>query len=178
MAGARASLVEQHLIDSLAVLTADAALMRAVAEQIDHLIAVDEPPQVDEAAIRARMKRLGRLYADGLRTDDEYSREIADLKAQLAEQPAPIMRLQLADVLPLLSDLPALLREADPVDQRATLQELFESITLAPHQALEARPRAQYRDLLIGIDQQVSTGQWAGWAGWAYSHHTRTRIAA
>lgn len=175
MGGARADLVEQHLVDSLAVLTQSVELMRAVADQIDHLIAVDEPPAVDEQAIRAKMKRLARLYADGLRSDDEYSRELAELRAQLAA-PAPMVALpRLADVLPLLTELPALLREADAVDRRATLQELFEDITLAPHLATHARPRAEYRDLLIGIDQQVSTGQWAGWA---YPHHTRTRMAA
>ncbi len=50
------------------------------------------------------------------------------------------------------------------------------NVVLTPHLATEARPREAYKNLLIGIDQQVSCTDW--WAGWAYPHHTRTRIAA
>jgi hypothetical protein len=61
----------------------------AVAEQ--QLAApIDTPITVDLAKIHQKIRRLGRLYADGMKSDQEYETELAALRAQLQSTPAHI----------------------------------------------------------------------------------------
>ena len=176
MGGVRAPDVEDHLIESMAVLTQNPDHLAMIASELVGVVLHDRPAPVDTDAIHAKMKRIARLYADGLKSDDEYEREIAALRAQLSVA-APIIALpDTAAIMRLLTDVPALLRSAESIDRRAVLHEVFQQIVLTPHLALTAKPRAAYSYVLTGLCAQASSTDW--WAGWAYSHHTRTRIAA
>jgi hypothetical protein len=164
MSGVRAPDVERHLIDSLIVLTDDTELMQAVVDELDELIDADLPPPVDTEAIRAKIRRVARLYEDGLKSEIDYQREIAALRAQL-EAPIPIRDLpDAAQALDLLGDLPGILKVAETADRRALLQSLFTSITLEPHLATKAKARDEYRELLSRLDERVECTDW--WAGW------------
>jgi site-specific DNA recombinase len=176
MGGVRAPDVEEHLLDSLAVLTQNAEHLSMIVAELGDVVLRDRPAPVDTDAIQAKIKRIARLYADGLRSDDEYEREIAALRAQLNAAPPIIALPSTAEILTFVTDVPALLRQADSTDRRAVLHEIFQQIVLTPHMALTAKPRAAYSYVLTGLDQHATGTDW--WAGWAYSHHTRTRIAA
>ena len=96
------------------------------------------PPPVDRASLQAKLKRLARLYADGLRSDYEYEKERDALHAQL-------------DVL---GGVPGILRAADITDRRAVLKTLFSEVILESHLATKAKARDDYRELLRTLDKR------------------------
>jgi site-specific DNA recombinase len=166
MGGVQAPAAEKHLIDSLVVLTDDAELMQVVLDELDSLILADAPAPVDTEAIRAKMRRVARLYEDGLKSELDYQREIAALRAQLDAPPPPSIAMPDAVVaLDMLGGLPGILQAADTADRRSVLQSLFTSVVLEPHLATKAKARDEYRELLLNLDRRVESTDW--WAGWA-----------
>jgi hypothetical protein len=58
----------------------------AIAEQ--QLAApIESPITIDPAKIHEKIRRLGRLYADGVKSDQEYETELAALRAQFIAHP-------------------------------------------------------------------------------------------
>ncbi len=165
MGGVQAPAAEKHLIDGLIVLTDDAELMQAVMDELDGLIEADTPAPVDVDAIRAKMRRVAQLYEDGLKSEADYKREIAALRAQ-PDAPVPITTLpDAAQAVDMLGGLPGILKAADAADRRTILQSLFTSVVLEPHLATKAKARDEYRELLLNLDRRLESTDW--WAGWA-----------
>lgn len=166
----QARAAEAHVIDSLAVLTADADLMAAVADELDQLAVearqhLPQPP-ADRGRLEARQRRLQRLYLDGALDEPEYDRERLAIRAQLDSLDAPLAMPLIPDVrqaAAYLADIPALLRAAEPHDARAVLAEVFSVVYLMPHGAMAARPTAAVAPLLAGLWLK-SNLEWAGWA--------------
>lgn len=163
MGSVRAAEVEDHLIESLGVLMGDPDALAMVATELDDVIAADAPAPIDTQGIQAKMRRIGQLYEDGLKSEDAYRRELAALRAQLEAAPAAVVPPNTTQILALLGDLPALLRAADQADRRAALHQVFASVVLAPHYAVQAAPRPSFERVLLVLDQKI-TDQWAGWA--------------
>jgi hypothetical protein len=119
MGGVQAPAAEKHLIDSLTLLTEDTELMQAVVDELSELIEGDLPAPVDTDAIHAKIRRVARLYEDGLKSETDYQREIAALRAQLVTPPPPSIALPDAVVaLDMLGGLPGILQAADTPDRR------------------------------------------------------------
>ena len=164
MSSVRAPDVERHLIDSLVLLMDNPELVEEVAKELDVLLEADRPAVVDRAGLEAKMRRLDRLYEDGLKSDEEYVRERDTLRAQLNAPITPVVLPNATHALEVLGGVPTILQEADTTDRRAVLKQLFTNITLEPHIATKAKARDEYRELLLNLDQRVEGTDW--WAGW------------
>jgi site-specific DNA recombinase len=164
MGGVQAPAAEKYLIDSLIVLTDDAELMQAIVDELDGLIEGDAPPPVDADAINAKIRRVARLYEDGLKSELDYQREITALRAQLDTPPQNIDMPDAALALEMLGGLPGILQTADTTDRRTILQSLLTSVELEPHRATKAKARDEYHELLLTLDARVEGTDW--WAGW------------
>lgn len=107
------------------------------------------PPAVtvDRPRIEERIKRLGRLYADGLKDDREYTTELAALRAQLQQAP-PVPRINLVEIAAYLSDLPTLIRRGTVAEQRAVLRELLSEVYLDRRRVAAFRPTELYAPLI------------------------------
>jgi site-specific DNA recombinase len=171
----QARAAEAHVLASLAVLTLDQDLLAQAADEVRRLsVAERAQPPVDRAAIEAKLKRLARLYEDGLKTEAEYVRERDALRGQLAVETAPNIRPKSSSAVALLTNVPQLLGRATLDERRALLEEVVDVIYLTPHQAMAVRPAESYAPLLRAARLKIM----GWWAGWAYPHRTRTRVAS
>ncbi|GAB4210075.1 MAG: recombinase family protein [Roseiflexaceae bacterium] len=162
----RAEEVHAHVIQTLVHLTSmPAVLDQALAELQKQATRLDHfQPRMDRSAIEAKIKRLARLYEDGLKTDVEYARELASLRQQqnLAEMQTQTSRDEtFARANSLLRDVPALLAVATTDEVRTIIQEVFDVIYVRPHHVMAMRPAGAYREMLKYV---VSCTVW--WAGW------------
>src|SRR5688572_4390507 len=131
MSGVQASAVEKHLLDSLTVLTADAELMQAIVDELDRLIEGNAPSPVDTGAINAKIRRVARLYEDGLKSEPDYQREITALRSQLDAPPPQATDMpNAAQAIVMLGGLSGILQAADTTDRRTILQSLLTSVVL------------------------------------------------
>ena len=122
------------------------------------------PPVEDRAAVEQRLKRLARLYEDGMKTDDEYQRERDRLQAQLHRtQPALPIQANLEAAAERLRDLPALLEAATMLQRRGLLSHLFSDVWIEKHQVVALTPVRALLPLMYGV--------WVGWALNPDPHH-------
>jgi site-specific DNA recombinase len=184
MRGVQAAPAEAHVLLSLMALTSNQALMAEVADELLRL-ATAEPtkrPNQDVRKIEEQIRRLGRLYQAGLKSDAEFEAELRVLQAQLAamQMPATSRTPAIDHALSLLNNLPAVLGRATDEERRILLQEVFDSIYLTPHQAMAVRPAAAYTDMLKALDESSAFNQrlvlWAGW-GSGLDPHTLVKMA-
>lgn len=118
-------------------------------------------PAIDRTAIEQRLKRLARLYEDGLKSDAEYVAERDRLQAQLHDAaPAPVGMVQIERAATLLRDIPTLLAQASMLQQRAVLAHLFSAIWIERHTVVALTPKRDVFPIMYII-----------WAGWASSPH-------
>jgi hypothetical protein len=172
----QARAAEAHVLASLTVLTLDQELLAQAADEVTRLAVADRAqPPVDRAAIEAKLKRLARLYEDGLKTEAEYVRERDALRGQLAVEAAPAIRPKPSSAVALLADVPQLLGRATLHERRAVLEEVLDVIYLMPHQAMAVRPVESYAPLLRAARLKIM-GWWAGW-GSGLDPHTLVKTA-
>ena len=156
---------EQRILQAISLLCLpkdwqDKALFRA-----QTIVERTQPGQIDRPALEARLKRLGRLYQDGLISDEQYERDRDSLREQLSAAPAALPVTDMRGVASLLSDLPAIIKEATTEERRAILVQLVDQVYLR-HDALFAiRPTLRAWPLLQAVyEQSLQVVDW--WAGW------------
>ena len=115
--------------------------------------------------LEAKLKRLARLYQDGLLDDASYERNRDSLRAQLSAPPAPLPFADLHMVATLLGDLPTLLNEATLEEGRAVLVQLIDQVYVRHDAVLGIRPTLRAWPLMHAVYAQFlqSVGWWAGW---------------
>ncbi len=102
------------------------------------------------------LKRLGRVYADGVIDISEYDTRRRALQAQLAAAvPHHTCMLQRAQVVTLLQDLPALLDAATAMERRTVLRSVFSEIWVRDTKIRELTPRTEVAPLVASIARVV-----------------------
>jgi site-specific DNA recombinase len=129
------------------------------------LMGVEQQAGVDRVALEARIKRLGRLYEDGLKTEGEYERELASLRAQLAAAPVAAPFDDLGAVAAVLGDLSGVFAEASVAERRAVLMQLVDQVYLKRDAVLALRPTLRAWPLMQVAYERSSQSvtEWAGW---------------
>lgn len=154
---AHAELLEQTMLDCLAALTIvpkDVAGVLAEAEQTLRSAVV--APAIDRDAVLAKLKRLARLYEDGLKSDADYARERDALSAQLAEAtPVHRQRLNLATAAALLADLPRLFAHATPRERQAVVHALFDRVVVQNRQIVRLNAHPDVAPILDAVCRVV-----------------------
>ncbi len=113
-------------------------------------------PGVDRSAIAEQIKRLGRLFQDGLKTEREYERELAALRAQLdAATNDAVARFDVGRAIELVNDLPDLLASATAAERRAVLGSVIEKLWVADRELHAITPRAEWYPLMASIARCV-----------------------
>ena len=176
---ARADAVEPIVLATLAALSLPGDWLADAAEELRRMVRpVRSVPQA--APIDQRIKRLARLYQDGLKTDQEYETELAALRAQ-AGQPAAVEPIDtaalLASALRLLNDVPALLAEAPLRQRRAVVVQCIEQVYLKRRDVVLIRPVGILAPFLEAANTRLTDEEWrtrcVEWAGRAVSpQHT------
>jgi hypothetical protein len=167
MRGVQAAAAEAHVLLSLVALTADSELLNMATDVL--MGQASGGVQRDARAIEEQIRRLGRLYERGLKTDEEFEFELRALREQQTrtEGPAAEETSRLQKAIALLNGVPTLLAKATPDEQRGLLLEIFDKIYLKPHQAMGVRPAAAYTDILKTLDESSAFNQsFVQWAGW------------
>lgn len=175
---ARADDTELITLATLATLTLPGAWLRSAVDDVRALARPAQPSNA--AAIEQRLKRLARLYQDGLKTDAEYETELAELRAQAALVP-PVVTVDttvlIDQALRLLADLPTVLAEAPPREQRALVVQCIEQVYLKRRDVVLIRPSGIVAPFLAAAYARLDEGDWRAkcveWAGRAsHLHHT------
>ncbi len=153
----RASVLEDQLLSLIGSLRIPPALADEVVSEAERLISrTPRPEQVDAQQVQQKLKRLARVYADGLIDDAEYERERAALQALLVEAPSlALVRFEQARAAALLADLPTLLARATAQERRAVVGSLFERVWVQERRLNALTPRAEVYPLMASIARVV-----------------------
>jgi len=161
----RQGLVEAHLQAMLTALAIPQDIARdAIAAAEAMLATPPTAPVVDVDAIRARLKRLARAYADGGYSDEEYEAERARLEAMLAKAPPSVTRarLDLERASAVMQDAGSVYRSGGIVERRTLLVTLFDRLWLAEHQVVAIKPQPAYALLVEAQAGYVETPTLSG----------------
>lgn len=151
--------VEQQVLDLMPQLTLPADWHERALEfvQARRQAQASTRPTEDRAAIEQRLKRLARLYEDGMKSDEDYQRERDRLRSMLQEQPVSVpMQANLEEAAKRLHDLPTLLAQATMLQRRAVLAHLFSDIWIERNEIVALTPTRVLFPLMYAV--------WAGWA--------------
>jgi len=155
----RAEHAEADMLHLLKQLTLPADLRNVVVQEAEQIATtLHTPPTGDSVGnLEAKLKRLGRVYADGVIGDDEYQRTRDALRLQLhAARPAEPNMFARDAALALLGDLPTLLDAATAHERRMVLRSLFSEIWVRNAEIHELTPRADVYPLVASIVRCVS----------------------
>lgn len=148
----RAVLEEEVIPALLRALSIPPETQEELARQIEQLFQTEERrPRFDPVAIHAKLKRLARLYEDGLKTDEEYAAELAALKAQLTI--AEPQQRQLPDVRQAIAQIASLAdiyEIATPVEKAALMRQLFTHFWIENKVLKAITPTARYLHI-VGV---------------------------
>jgi len=115
-------------------------------------VASYEGPNPEE--LREKRRRLGKAYADGAFTDQEYKVRLAEIDRQI-EQTSVITPPAIEDAVKLFEDLPMLWNEATPEERRMLVKSLVELVyvDLQTKRVTAVKPTPAFRALFgAGID--------------------------
>ena len=171
MSGVQAVAAEAHVLASLVVIASDQEMLQLAAAELTSLTGGEAQPQQarDSRKIEEQIRRLGRLYQLGLKTDAEFEGELRVLETQLskAKSKGSDNQSDLQKAVAYLSDVPRLIAKATNEERRALLLELFDVVYLTPHQVMAVRPTTPYVGILKALDQSSAFNQmFVQWAGW------------
>jgi site-specific DNA recombinase len=174
----RTETIEAQVLQEIGKLTLpadwrDGALVRA-----RKLMEEQQPGYVDHAALEGKLKRLARLYQDGLIDDASYERDRDTIRAQLAAPAAMLPFDDMRAVATLLGNLAELLKEATTEERRAILVQLIDQVYLKHDAVLGIRPTLRAWPLMQTVYEQFlqSVIRWAGW-GSSLDPHTLVKMA-
>lgn len=142
--------VAQHFVQTLQHLAMTPELLAETVRELQPMVAAVAPRVSQRSELAAKIKRLGRLYVDGLKTDADYDTELTALRQQLARlslTEAPLVND--ADAAKLLGDLPLLLRAATPIELRAVIIQLVDEVHIKGRIAVAIRPTSLYGPLHV-----------------------------
>jgi site-specific DNA recombinase len=170
-----ANITEERALQAIGRLSLPSAWRETALDHARQLMEVDHPAQGDRAALEAKLKRLARLYQDGMIDDTAYERDRDAIRAKLTIASPSLPLTDLRPVATLLGNLPELLKEATTEERRAILVQLVDQVYLKHGAVLGIRPTLRAWPLMHAVyAQSLQSVGW--WAGWAYPHRTRTRI--
>ena len=160
-----AEISEERVLKAVGRLSLPVEWREAAFEQVRKLLEAEQPDQREHAVMEAKLKRLARLYQDGLIDDRAYERDRDTIRAQLSQEPAPLPFTDLRSVAMLLGDLPGLLEEATLEERRAVLVQLVDQVYLRHDALLGIRPTLRAWPLMHAVYAQFlhSVTWWAGW---------------
>ena len=96
------------------------------------------------------------MYQDGLKTEREYERELAALRAQLdAATSDAVARFDVGRAIELVNDLPDLFASATAAERWAVLGSVIEKIWVADRELHAVTPRAEWYPLMASIARCV-----------------------
>ena len=149
----RRSRVARHIDSQIAEIFGSLVLPQDWKQNIARQSVKTEGPSVSD--LQRRRLKLGRSYRDETITEEEYSRELEELDAQLrmAQISTPI---ELDDVSKLLQDLPSLWSDATMDERRRLLRTLVEAVyvDIGARRVVGIAPVAALRTLVeSGIDR-------------------------
>ncbi len=104
--------------------------------------------------LRERRRRLGKAYADGAFTDEEYRRRLAEIDRQI-EQSLVVTPPAIEEAVALFEDIPMLWNEATPEERRMLVKSLVELVyvDLQTKRVTAVKPTPAFRALFgAGID--------------------------
>ena len=104
--------------------------------------------------LRDKRRRLGKAFADGAFTDEEYNRRLTDIDRQI-QQACIVTPSAIEEAVALFSDIPLLWNEATPEERKRLLGTLIEMvyIDLKTKHVTAVKPTPVFRTLLgNGID--------------------------
>jgi hypothetical protein len=114
-----ADLTEERVLQAIGRLSLPSAWRETALDHARQLIEVDHPDQGDRVALEAKLKRLARLYQDGMIDDTAYERDRDAIRAKLTIASTSLPLTDLRPVASLLGNLPELLKEATTEERRA-----------------------------------------------------------
>ena len=135
-------------------------------EEARRLLEQEHPAYADRAALEARLRRIARLYEDGLKSEAEYTREVGTIRARLAATPIGAPIEDLGAVAAVLGDLSWVFAEASVAERRAVLFQLVDQVYLRHDALLAIRPTGRAWPLLKAVHERMQPviKTWAGWA--------------
>jgi len=169
-----ADVTEQRVLDAIGRLSLPAEWRETALEQARKTIAAEHSGQGDRLALEAKLKRLARLYQDGLIDDATYERDRDAIRAKLTSATTSLPFADLGIVANLLGDLPGLLNEATNEERRAILVQLVDQVYLKHDAVLGIRPTLRAWPLMHALYAQFlqSVDWWAGWVSGRKFPHT------
>ena len=160
-----AEISAERVLHALGRLSLPAEWREAALDQARKFIATEHPEQIDRAGLEAKLKRLARLYQDGLIDDKRYEHDRDEIRSQLAKATMPLPFADLGTVATVLDDLPGLLKEATTEERRAVLVQLVDQVYLKHDAVLGIRPTLRAWPLMHAVYTHFlqSVDWWAGW---------------
>jgi hypothetical protein len=161
-----AEISEERVLQAIGRLALPGEWRAAALEQARTYIASEHPDQIDRAALEAKLKRLARLYQDGMIDDTAYERDRDAIRSKLTTASTSLPFADLCTVATGLGDFPALLNEATTEERRAVLVQLVDQVYLKHDAVLGIRPTLRAWPLMHAVYAQSlhSVVWWAGWA--------------
>ncbi len=153
--------VLSHLMVSTTTVEAILLETRRQIDIIEHPVM----PVTDQDTVKVRLKRLARLYADGMIEDDEYARERDALTAAMAWTPTatpPQAAFNLEKAIQLISDIPSLIARATSHERRAVMRSLFERVWVKEQSLRGLVPRSEIEPLIRSIALVATIGKSVG----------------
>lgn len=148
----QAPLVDAAALDLLRALTIPAdwhAEILAAAEAV--LVAEQQGPRINRAALEAQLQRLGIAYADGTIGEREYRHRRDALRTQIAVATATPVIPNVHRTARMLADMAALVDAATTDERRRLVRELFATVWLAHDSGINAiTPTGLYLPL-VGV---------------------------
>ena len=105
-----AKATEQRVLEAISILSLPKDWQNQALLRAQTFVEQTQPGQIDRPALEARLKRLGRLYQDGLISDEQYERDRDSLREQLSAAPVSLPVTDMRAVASLLGDLPAIVK--------------------------------------------------------------------
>ncbi len=118
------------------------------------MLAVKDCEGPNPDILQERRRRLGKAYADGAFTDDEYNRRLAEIDFQL-HQTISVTTPDIEEAIELFSDIPMLWNEATTDERRRLLGTLVEKVyvDMETKHVTALKPTPVFRSLFgTGID--------------------------
>lgn len=155
----RALDLEGSVLAVIGQLTIPPSLMTQVLEDTERYLASLNQPVVkttDRATIEGKLRRLARLYADGMVDDGAYERERDVLRAQLdTATTTAMLRFDAEQAAANLAHLPNLLARATAAERRAVVRSIFDRIWVRDRVLNGLTARAEVYPLLRAVSRVV-----------------------
>jgi site-specific DNA recombinase len=150
-----AGVAEDRVIDAISALTLPAAWREQVVEEASHLLEQEHPTYTGRSALEARLRRIVRLYEDGLKPEADYTREVATIRVRLAAPPLTAPADDLSAVAAVLGNTSEVFAEEKVGECRAVLFQPVDQVYLRHDALLAIRPTGGAWRLLKAVHERM-----------------------